>query len=202
MPSIHLLEQFVSDHAVIAYLLIVVGMVLEGEMVVILAGVFAHLGGLNVPLVFASAYVGGMLKSTFGYVCGWYIQKKHSKRKLMQRIECRITSFFPSFREKPFWAVFSSRFLIFGLNWLTLVFSGYMRINIRTFYRAESMSLVPWIALMMSLGYFFSYTALSISRDIKNFILIVIALSIGFYIIQKIVSFIADLSRDSYTCQK
>ena len=46
---------------------------------------------------------------------------------------------------------------------------------------------------MLSVGFFFSYTALSISRDIRNFLLIIIACFIVFFIIEKFVAFVIEL---------
>jgi len=50
-----------------------------------------------------------------------------------------------------------------------------------------------WAPLMLLLGYFFSYTALNISRDIWKFLIVVISLYIIFILFDKLVSWIYEL---------
>jgi membrane protein DedA with SNARE-associated domain len=51
--------QLLADHG---YLAVLIGSLLEGETILVLAGFAAHQGHLSLPLVLAIAFVGG----TFG----------------------------------------------------------------------------------------------------------------------------------------
>jgi len=53
--------------------------------------------------------------------------------------------------------------------------------------------LALWSVLMLSLGYFFGYTALSISRDIRNILLMILVFFIVFFILERIVAFVVEL---------
>jgi membrane protein DedA with SNARE-associated domain len=198
MFTLNVLNNFVEHHAVFAYILIIVGVILEGEIVVIIAGIFSHLGSLNLFWAVIAVLFGGVIKSTLGYWAGYYLRKNHSHHTFIKRIENRITYFLPQFQKNPFWSIFLSRFFIFGLNWFTLVFSGYMNIKIKTYIKAEILSLVLWTAGMLTLGYFASLTALSISRDIRKFLGILLIFFIAFFIFQKLVSLFIDLFEDRY----
>lgn len=192
MLSIAYIKHFAAIHADIAYALVALGVILEGEIVVILAGIFAHLGSLNIFVAFLATAVGGVAKSVLGYGLGYYLQKNHSHRKIVSKTENRINYFLPNFTSKPFLSIFLSRFLILGMYWFTLVYSGYKKINLKTFIKAEISSLITWALFMLFIGYFFSYTALSISRDVRKFIGIILIFFIMFFILEKIIAFIIE----------
>ncbi len=187
------LRHFVELHADIAYILIVLGVIIEGEIVVILAGIFANLGSLNVFIAFIATMIGGGVKSVLGYSLGYYLQKNHSGRPIINQAEHRINYFLPRFSERPFWSIFLSRFLILGLHWFSLIFSGYKKIKIRTFAEAELGSLMVWSISVLALGFFFSFAALSVSRDVRKFIGIILIFFIVFFIVEKIIAFIIEL---------
>ncbi len=198
MFTINALRHFVEYHAFAAYILIIVGVILEGEVVVILAGIFAHLRSINIYWAMIAILFGGAAKSVIGYMLGCHLRKHHAHYGFIKRMESRITYFLPRFAEKPFWSIFLSRFFIFGLNWFTLIFSGYMKVKIRTYIRAELVSLVLWATGMLALGYFASFAALSFSRDARKFLGILLLFFIAFFIFQKLVSFCIDLYEDRY----
>jgi membrane protein DedA with SNARE-associated domain len=204
MLTLSYIKEFAFAHADIAYLLIVLGVIIEGEIVVVIAGIFAHLGSINIFYAFLATIFGGSIKSVLGYGIGYYLQKNHSHRPIVHQSERRVNYFLPNFCERPFWSIFLSRFLILGIHWFGLIFTGYKRIKIRTFIKAESSSLIVWAIAMLSIGYFFSYTALSVSRDVRKFLGILLLFFIAFFIVEKIVAFIIELweNKDSKTTQK
>lgn len=185
---------FVELHANIAYVLIVIGIIIEGEIVVILAGIFANLGSLNIFVAFIATLIGGGAKSLIGYSIGYYLQKNHSGKPIIKYAEHRVNYFLPRFCERPFWSILVSRFLILGLHWFTLLYSGYKKIKIRTFVEAEISSLVMWSISMLGLGYIFSFTALSISRDIRKFISIIFLFFIAYFILEKVIAFLVEIA--------
>lgn len=191
--TLNTVKHFVELHAELAYFFVVLGVILEGEIVVIIAGIFAHLGSLNLYAALVATIVGGGLKSIFGYSLGYYLQKHHSGKPLVHQTQRRIAYFLPKFSKKPFWSIFLSRFLILGLHWFSLIFSGYRKVKIKLFAKAELASLLSWSISVLALGYFFSYTALSISRDIRKFIGIILLCFIAFFILEKIIAFVIEL---------
>lgn len=188
------IRHFVELHADIAYILIFLGVIIEGEIVVIIAGIFANLGSLNIFIAFIATMLGGGTKSVLGYTFGYYLQKNHSTKKIVKYSERRVNYFLPRFSERPFWSIFASRFLILGLHWFTLLFSGYKKIKLRTFAEAELASLLTWSVSVLALGFFFSYTALSISREFRKFLGIIFLFFIAFFILEKIIAFIIEIT--------
>ncbi len=191
--SIGAIRHFIEINAVTVYLIIFLGVILEGEIVVIFAGIFSHLSSINIFIAFFAIIMGGAMKSFLGYLIGSSLNKYHSHRNFIQRIELKMSSFLPHFGERPFWSIFISRFFVFGIGWFTLIFSGYKKVPIKVYIKAEVISLIIWSILMLLLGYFFSYTALSVSRDVRNFIGIILLFFILFFILEKVVAFILEL---------
>ena len=193
MLSISLIKHFAALHAGTIYIIIALGALIEGEIVVIIAGIFAHLGAINVFIAFLAALVGCGLKSLIGYSFGNYLHKYHSNKPIISKAERRINYFLPHFEEKPFMSLYLSRFLVLGIYWFALVYSGYKKIDLKTFIKAEVASFFTWVVVMLSLGYFFSYTALSISRDVRKFFGILLLFFIAFFILEKIIAFVIEL---------
>lgn len=189
-------------HADIAYILITLGVIIEGEIVVVLAGIFANLGSLNVFIAFIATMIGGGAKSIIGYSLGYYLQKHHSGKPIIYQAERRVNYFLPRFAEKPFWSILVSRFLILGLHWFSLIFSGYKKIKLKTFAEAELASLMIWSVAVLALGYVFSFTALSISRDIRKFIGIIFLFFIAFFILERIIAFIIEFTGGKNTTKE
>jgi membrane protein DedA with SNARE-associated domain len=191
--SITAIRQFIEIHAIIVYFVILLGVIIEGEIVVIFAGIFSHLGSINILFAFMAVFLGGAMKSFLGYYIGFILQKHHSHRPFINRVERRISYFLPKFKEKPFWSIFISRFFILGIGWFTVLYSGYKKISLKIYIKAEALSLVLWSIGILFLGYSFSYTALSISRDVRKFIGIILIFFILFFILEKIIAFVVEL---------
>ena len=168
-------------------------MLIEGEVIVITSGIFVHLGSLNLLITFVVIVLGCCLKASLGYGFGFYLQKNHSHLSIVRRIENRVNYFLPNFSKRPFWAIFLSGFLILSMNLFTHIYSGYKRIKLHIFAKAIISSILVWSSIMLSLGYFFSYTALSISHDIRRFLITILVCFVFFFILEKIIAFTIEL---------
>lgn len=191
--SISTIRHFVEIHAILVYLVIFLGVILEGEIVVIFAGIFAYLGSIHIFVALTAVILGGVMKSFLGYTIGFFLQKHHSHNLFIKKMEGRISYFLPRFKERPFWSIFVSRFFILGIGWFTLIFSGYKKIPLKVYIKAESFSLILWSISVMMLGYFFGYTALSISRDVRNVLLLILIFFILFFVLEKFIALIFEL---------
>ncbi len=193
MLTIHYIKEFALLHANLIYILIILGVIIEGEIAVIFAGIFAHLGSINIIVTICVILFGGIIKSIIGYSLGGYLQNHHSKSRFLVTIENKVHHFFPRFSKRPFWSIYLSRFLLFGIYWFALIFAGYKKTNLHIFVKAEIYSLISWTFVMLSLGYFFSLTAISISRNLRNFFGLIIIFFISFFILEKIIAFFINL---------
>lgn len=187
MHTVQILNHLVQNNQVLAYLVIFLGLIFEGEVVVITTGVLAYLGALNfwVALVFILA--GGITKTFCCYYLGTLLYKKYNYNKIFHYIEKRVLFFMPRFKAKPFWSIFISKF-INGVNYLVIIFSGYIKVNFKTYLKAELLSTIIWAPLLLSIGFFFSQTALSLSKEIGRFSLFVLLFLAVFLLFDKLVA--------------
>jgi len=193
MLTLDSISHFISLHSNLAYILIGLGMLVEGEVIVITSGIFVHLGSLNLLVTFIAVVFGCCLKATMGYSFGSYLRRNHSHLSIVRRIENRVNYFLPNFSERPFWAIFLSGFLILSMNLFTHIYSGYKKIKLSIFIKAIFSSILVWTSIMLFLGYFFSYTALAVSHDIRRFLLVILVCFIFFFILEKAVAFFIEL---------
>ena len=197
MHTVNLLTSLVEHHQVLAYVVIYLGLIFEGEIFVISTGILAHLGALNFWFSLLFIFLGSFSKIIFGYAFGKFLFKKYNHNKVFSYIQKRVYGVLPRFKEKPFWSIFISKFIM-GTNYLVVIFSGFENIDYKKYLKAEASSTVIWAPLMLSIGYFFGYTALHISREIWKFSMVVIALFIIFILFDKLVSWLYELFEEFY----
>ncbi len=193
MISFHAINTFVQQHQTLGYLIVFLGVFLEGEFTLIVTGVLAHLGAFSFGEAYMVALGGGLTKTLLGYRFGRLLRRKYPTSRFFRFVVRKVNDILPKFKEKPFWSIFVSKF-IFGVNNLVLIYAGFAKIRRGVYYRAELISNVSWSFLVLGLGYVFSLAAFNISHDIRKFMLMFFAFLIGFVIIQRIIHFIIEVA--------
>ena len=197
MHTVNLLTSLVENHQVLVYALIFVGLVFEGEFILISTGILAHLGALNFYFALVFLLLGGFGKTFLGYYIGRMIHDKWNGTKFMKYIEKRISIVMPRFDQKPFWSIFISKFIM-GMNHIVIIFSGYKKIDYRKYLKAEISSTIIWAPCLLTLGYFFGYAALHVSGEIWRFSLVVLILIIGFILLDKFIGWLYEIFEEFY----
>jgi membrane protein DedA with SNARE-associated domain len=194
MNTVNALANFVAGNEVLAYILMFLGIVIEGEVVVLFSGILAHLGGLSIITSFFVGVLGIASKSYLGYYVGAYLERKYPHNRFFKYMESKIFYFLPNFKEKPFWSIFFSKF-IYGINHLAIILAGYLKINFKTYFKAEFSSSMIWLMEFLALGYFFSYAAIGYSKDIRKFSIIILLLIVSFILFEKFITFLYEVFR-------
>ena len=197
MHTVKFLTILVDQHQIMAYALIFLGLIFEGEIVVISAGILSHLDALNVWFTLLFIILGAFTKTFLCYYLGTVIHDKWSENNFLKYIERRVFFIMPHFTQRPFWSVFISKFII-GTNYMVAIFSGYKRISYKKYLKAEIISTLIWAPALLSLGYFFSYTALQISKEISRFSLVILILMILFFLFDKLVGWVYKIFEEFY----
>lgn len=187
----------VAHHQVLTYILIFFGLVFEGEIFLISTGILASLGALDLQFVIIFIYTGAFVKTLLGYYVGTLIHDKWHNKKILKHIEKRIFNIMPRFRQKPFWSIFISKFIM-GFNHIVIVFAGFEKVDYRKYLKAEISSTIIWAPLLLFLGYFFGYTALNVSREIWKFSLVVLVFVVGYVVFDKFVGWLYELFEEFY----
>lgn len=201
MHTVNLLTKLVENHQVLAYCIIYLGLIFEGEFFLLSAGVLAHLGALNFYFTLVFVLLGAMSKTFLGYELGGFLFKRYQHHRFFAYIQKRVYSILPKFKTKPFWSIFVSKFIV-GANNVVIIFSGYEKINYRKFLKAEISASLIWAPFLLSLGYVFSYTALQVSREVGRFLLVILVLFIMFILFDKFVSWVYELFEEFYNENK
>ncbi len=179
--TVNILRHLVEHNQAFVYCVMFLGLIIEGEFILISSGVFLHLGALDSYYSFLFMFLGVFSKTFLGYAIGLFINKNFYGNKFLDYIAKRILKLMPSFREKPFRSIFISKFII-GFNNIVVIFSGYEKVNFKTYLKAEFLSTIIWAPILVMIGYFFSYTAISASHELWHFSLIVLALVVIFIV--------------------
>ena len=190
MDTVQALSHLVENNQILAYLLIFVVTIFEGEVIAISAGILILLGALNFWLCLLALLCGGFLKTLFGYSLGRFLQNKFNHNRFFRYIEKKVLSIMPHFEEKPFWSIFISKFIM--MNHVVIVFSGYKKVRFKKYLQAEIISTIIWALSLLALGYFFSYAAIRVSKQISGFFLIIVLFIIGFFLLEKLISLLYD----------
>lgn len=197
MHTVKLLIILVQHHQALTYAVILFGLVFEGEIVLLSTGILIHLGALNFPFAIVFILLGGLGKTLLGYYIGRVVHDRWYHKKFLKYIEKRVMGIMPNFKQKPFWSIFISKFIM-GLNHIVIIFSGYEKIDFKKYLKAEVSSTVIWAPLLLGLGYFFSYTALHVSKEIWKFSLVILLLVVGFILFDKLVGWIYEIFEEFY----
>lgn len=197
MHTINLLIRLVEHHQIIAYGIIFLGLLVEGELFLICTGILMHLGALNIWVSFLVVVLGVVSKPLVGYEIGKLLFKAFNHNNFFKYIQRRVYLILPRFKIKPFWSIFTSKFII-GANNIVIIFSGFERIDYKKFLKADISAAAIWAPLMLFLGYVFSYTAIRVSREIWQFLIIILVFYFVFIIFDKFISWLYELSEESY----
>ncbi len=197
MYTVNFLINIIQDHQFIAYGLIFIGLIFEGEFILILTGILSHLGALNFYIALVFIFLGGLSKTFLGYYLGTILHKKYKDTKFFLYIKKKVLNFVPNFEKKPFWSIFISKFIM-GVNSFVIIFAGYLKVDFKKYLRAEITATIIWVPLLLCLGYFFGYTALSISKEIWKFSLIIVLLMFIFVLIDKFIGWLYEIFEEFY----
>lgn len=197
MDTVNILTSLVENHQILAYFIIYIGLIFEGEFFIIFTGILAHLGGLNFFVALIFIFLGALSKTLMGYKLGEFLFRKFNHHKFFTYIQKRVYNILPRFKSKPFWSIFISKFII-GANNVVILFSGFEKINYKKFLKAEIFATIIWAPTLLLLGYLFSYTALHISREIWKFSMVIVIMFIIFVVFDKFVSWLYELFEEFY----
>lgn len=191
MRLLSFLTMLVASHTLLVYAVLLVAVTFEGELALLMLGVLSHAKILPVSHALIIGIVGAILKTLWSYHLGVALKKYIPKNGLFDFIERKVHSTFPHFQNKPSLSIFLSKF-IYGLNHLTAIFSGYTGVPFKKYAVAELSSSAIWLALMFTLGYFFSHAAFSVTHNLQKVAIIILAAIIGFLILSRIIEWVIE----------
>ncbi|HWA32217.1 MAG TPA: VTT domain-containing protein [Candidatus Paceibacterota bacterium] len=195
MHTVQILRHLIEHNEVWAYCIIFLGLIFEGEVILICTGILMSIGAIDIPLALTAVFAGSITKTLYCYYLGAHIRKHWHRNKFVRYINRRVHYIMPHFERDPFWSIFLSKFIMW-MNFSVIVYSGYKKIDWRTYIKAELLSTIIWAPLLLILGYFFSFTALHISREVGHFLFISGSFILGFIILDRLAAVIYTISEN------
>jgi membrane protein DedA with SNARE-associated domain len=164
MISFSTLESIIRDYG---YWALLIGTFLEGEGILIIAGLSAHLGLLQLPYVMLIAFIGAFASDQLGYFIGYFkgrdLLQKHLKWR--NRVE-RVNKYIERYHN---FVMLGFRF-VYGMRITIPFFMGTFK-NIKTihFFILNAVGVTIWSVSVSAGGYFFGYALEGFIKDVKHY---------------------------------
>jgi membrane protein DedA with SNARE-associated domain len=157
------LEHLVREYG---YLAVLLGTFSEGETILILGGISAHLGYLNLPLVIAAAFMGGYL----GDLVFFFLGRRHGQAILQKfpRLQSRVGRFQRLLEHYHYFLILGFRFL-YGLRTAAPLAVGLSRVPAKRYLILDAFSALAWAAAIGTCGYFFGSALEIFFGDLKKY---------------------------------
>jgi len=145
-------------------LAVYLGASIEGDVILILSGVVAHLGFMNLPTVVGigagGCFTGDLIWYSLGRFRSDAIRNSKTYRLVGPTVE-RIAR-----RIGP-WQIATSR-LLYGTRMATMLYWGVQRLSFLRFSLIDLLSCVVWASLLGTLGYAASRGAMTLIGEVKQ----------------------------------
>ena len=149
MPDInHILEH----HQYLPYVVLLVWTFLEGETIVIIAGVAASEGHLSLPLIALCAFCGSLCSDQFVFFLGRYKGKAFVARR--PKWQAGAERVYRMLERHQIWLILGFRFL-YGLRNVTPFAIGMSEVPTRRFVLLNVIGAATWAATFTCGGYLF-----------------------------------------------
>lgn len=157
------LENLISHYG---YAAIAIGTFLEGEAILVLGGLAAHRGYLQLPWVITCAFLGTLIGDQFYF----YIGRAKGPAFLEKRPKWKARSekVFALLHKHQIWLILGFRFL-YGLRTVTPFVIGASKYSPLRFLLLNIIGALVWAIVIGVLGYLFGYTLEKVINHIKHY---------------------------------
>jgi membrane protein DedA with SNARE-associated domain len=128
------------------------GVMLEGDLTLLFAGVLAHYGLFSFGEAFLTGTLGGFTGDTISYLIGHTGKRQISNSRFYQRAQPRLEQLCHRF---GLYSVFLVKY-IYGLRTTSAIFYGFAPMKYRRFAPLTLLSCATWVGILSGAGYFFS----------------------------------------------
>jgi membrane protein DedA with SNARE-associated domain len=186
METVAIFTAFAENHRYLGYLILFLGMIAEGEVILMAAGILVNVGALALTETFFVAFFGVLANDIIWYGLGAHLKNKYCEKKMIRRAEAKVRAILPHLEKNPIKAIFISKFIA-GINHPTLLLLGFLKIDFGFFMRHQLWASLLWTLTFLSLGVTFGYAAISYSHRLKEFVFVAILLLVIAMLVDKII---------------
>lgn len=146
------LKQLLYDYKNWAYIIVFLWCMLEGELALILAGIFAHEGHVNLGLIIFIAGLGGFAGDQIYFYIGRYNKKYIQKKLRTQRRKFAIAHLL---LQRFGWPIIFIQRYMYGFRTIIPMSIGLTRYSAKKFAFINLISAWAWAAITILLAWFF-----------------------------------------------
>jgi len=157
------LEELISTYG---YAAIAIGTFLEGETILVLGGLAAYRGYLELPWVLVSAFLGTLIGDQLYFYIGR--AKGHSILEKRRNWKSKSEKVYSLLNKHQVLLIFGFRFL-YGLRVVTPIVLGASRIAPLHFLILNILGAFTWTIVIGVMGYIFGHTLEVIIGDVKRY---------------------------------
>jgi len=179
-----LLTNFSETHRILSYLIIFFSIFIEGEILLILAGVLSHKGYLDIFDVIMIASAAAILHDLLYWSIGGKLSKTSREKFLFVNLE-KVKGFLGKLRVSNGLYIFISKFA-WNLNRVILVTSGYMKMPVKELLRYSVPASLVWSITLVSLGYVFAFETDILKKDFKTASLILVGFIVVIIVLENL----------------
>lgn len=160
------MESFLQDfsilHPILVYVIIFIGIALEGDLILFTSAFFADQGFLDPALVFGVTLLGVFTRDLMWYEVGKKLA--HSQNWLAVRAKKMAEPFDDHLHERLFHSVLIAKF-VYGLHLAIVMRIGALKIPVREFFRVDTLATIVWIIVVGGLGFLSSRSIILFSAE-------------------------------------
>ena len=162
----HFLTNFSETHRILAYLIISLSIFVEGEVILLLAGVLSHRGYLNIFTVMTIAFMAVLAHDIIYWSIGRKLASSGRKKFLFINIE-KVNAFLERMRFGGGFFIFISKFA-WSLNKITLISNGYKKTSFKKLLTYSIPACLIWSVGLVMAGRIFAFQTKILRKDIKT----------------------------------
>ncbi|KKQ21794.1 MAG: hypothetical protein US36_C0013G0008 [Candidatus Wolfebacteria bacterium GW2011_GWC1_37_10] len=170
------LINFSETHRLISYLIIFLAVLVEGEIILLLAGILSRNGYLDFYNAVMIAFFAAMIHDFLFWSLGKWLYKSGRKKFCFINL-AKTAGFFERIKINDGLYIFSSKFA-WSLNKVILAASGYLKFPFKELLRYSFLASLIWSIFFVSLGHTFAYQTDILRRDMKTALIFIIGFAL------------------------
>ncbi|MCF7888713.1 MAG: VTT domain-containing protein, partial [Victivallales bacterium] len=160
------IEKIIAEYG---YYAIPLAVIILGNAVIFAAGILAHHGVLEIPMVIICAFIGGFIISQLlFYFGGFFIKKERQNKNKEVDNEKTINGIKEKFNRSPFSVILFSR-LIPGFRFIAPIVIGLLKYNKIKFLIYDIIAVIIITVLLVFLGFCFGHALESFFFKTKEY---------------------------------
>ena len=182
------IEYFIQANFILIFLIIFVGMLIEGEGIILFASIFAWQGLLSWPLLALVAIAGTICGDVLWYWGGVRLQNTRFGNWLDRRYEKTGAWIYENIVGRYATYAIISKFMYFTTR-PTIFLAGWHKFEFKKFLKITTFATIIWTMVILGIGYFFGYAVhvIGFKKVMHRVEFFAVALFLGIFLIEYLI---------------